>query len=118
MAKREKVQDFVIDRATSGDGTAVIAAPGVGNCVRVLGYTLVGGGAVNATWKSGATAKSGAIPLAANTGASPAVGSPDQGARQFQGGDNEAIFLNLSAAVQVSGHGTFQILKTAQADFT
>lgn len=116
MARREKTQDFVIDRATSGDGSAVIAAPGAGFCVRVLSYTMVGGGAVNATWKSGATAKSGAIPLAANTGASP-PGNPDGGARQFQGGDNEAIFLNLSGAVQVSGHGTYQVLKTSTADF-
>jgi hypothetical protein len=118
MAKREKIQDFVIDRATSGDGTAVVAAPGIGFCVRVLGYSFVGGGAVNATWKSGSTPKSGAIPLAANTGLSPSVGGPDDGARQFQGGDNEAIFLNLSASVQVSGHGIAQVLRTAQADFT
>jgi hypothetical protein len=117
MAKRERVQDFVIDRASSGDGAAVIAQPGAGFCIRVLGYIFVGAGAVNATWKAGATPKSGAIPLAANTGAAPSVGSPDGGARQFQGGDNEAIFLNLSGAVQVSGHGTFITLKTTTADF-
>jgi hypothetical protein len=73
---------------------------------------MVGAGAVNARFKSGATNKSGAIPVAANTGVGPGTVAPGTGARHFEGGDNEAIVLNLSAAVQVSGMGTAQKVPT------
>lgn len=112
MAKRNQVLDFIITAAAAAD-VEQIPAPGVGLAIRVLGYSMISAGATNATWKSGATAKSGAMPLAANTGLSPSVGSPDGGARQFQCAENQALNLGLSAAIQVSGHGTYQIVKSS-----
>jgi hypothetical protein len=103
------VTDFSIDTAGAGDNAIVaLPAPGVGFSWRILGFFMVGAGAVNARWKSAANNKGGAIPLAANTGVGPGNCAPGSGARIFQGGDNEAIILNLSAAVQVSGMGTAQ----------
>lgn len=117
MAKRERVIDFVIDNAAAADFTPTgLGAPGVGKFIRVLGFTIVAGGAVNVTFKSGATAKTGALPCAANTGVSPSVGSPDAGARQFDLAENQALVITPSAAVQVSGWGTAQILKVGTAE--
>lgn len=118
MAKRELVRDFVIDNAAaSGDYTpTACVAPGVGKFIRVLGFTIVSAGAVNVTFKSGATPKTGPLPCAANTGVSPAVGAADMGGRQFDLAENQALVLTQSAAVQVSGWGTMQILKVGTAD--
>lgn len=107
-----QVTDFDINRVTIGNGTAILPAPGVGLCWRVLGFFIVGAGATNVQFVSGSTNKGGAIPLAANTGVSPATCAPGDDSRIFQGGENEAIFVNLSAAVQVSGMGTAQKVPT------
>lgn len=88
-----------IDVATAGDNTLVAAV--TGKQLRVLSYALVAGGAVAVRWKSGAaTNLSGAMSFAANGGVAPAW-SP-VGLLQTVAGD--ALVLNLSAAVQVSGH--------------
>jgi hypothetical protein len=82
-----------------------LAAPGVGFAWRILGWALISAGAVNATFQSGAgpTPRTGPLPLAANTVNDVSMCEPGSGARWFTGGDNEAVTLLLSAAVQVSG---------------
>lgn len=89
--------------ALGANPIAQLGAPGAGFCWRILGYFLVAAGAVQATLTSAATPKSGALPLVANTGVGPSMCDPGTQARWFSGGDNEAIGVSLSAAVQVSG---------------
>lgn len=88
-----------IDTATSGDNTLVAAD--ASNKIKLVSYVLVASGAVSVRWKAGTTNKSGAMALAANGGIS-AVGQPS--AHLLETAVNEALILNLSAAVQVSGH--------------
>ncbi len=95
-----------ISAVTNGSNTIVAGV--AGKRVRVVNYTLIAAGAVNATWKSaGGTALSGALPLAAQAGVSSASPSVDMGGQQgvletlAQG---DALTLTLDAAVQVSGH--------------
>lgn len=96
----------VIEHAASGDNT-VVAAQGPGKSIKVLGYTMIGAGTVNARWKSGASNnRSGPMTLTAGTGASPAVTTDGQ----FVCEPNEALVLNLSAAVAVNGHVTYVVL--------
>lgn len=96
----------VIEHAASGDNT-IIAAPGANKSIRVLGYTLIGAGAVNARWKSGASSnRSGPLTLTAGTGASPAVSKDGQ----FDCNPNESLVLNLSLAVAVNGHVTYVVV--------
>lgn len=91
-----------IDCAAAGDNEIVAAV--VGKKVRVVAYTAVCANTVSAQWKSGAaTAKSGAMPFAANGGASP----PWNPYGHFETAAGEALNLNLSGAVQVSGHLTY-----------
>lgn len=100
------VVEAAINIAASGTNAITeLPAPGEGFEWRVLGFFVISSGAVNLTFQSGAgpTARSGPIPLAANTGVSPGMCTPGSGARWFSGGNNEAISVGLSAAVQVSG---------------
>jgi hypothetical protein len=92
-----------IDTATSGDNE-LVAAVELKRIV-VLTYTLVASGAVSVRWKSGASTNlSGAMAFAANGGVAPAG---DVGCPQFQTAKGAALVLNVSAAVQVSGHVTY-----------
>lgn len=95
----------VVNASGSGDNT-LVAADGTKK-VKVLQYTLVSAGTVNATFKSGAaTALSGAMPLVANSGiASPFV-APAQG-HLIETAVNQALVLNLSGAIAVTGHITY-----------
>ncbi len=86
-----------IDRATAGDGTAIVAAVATRK-IRVLSYDLIAAGTVTATWKSAATALSGAKSLSLSTGV-----SKSHAKGVLQGGVNEPLYLNLGGAVQVSG---------------
>lgn len=100
-----------IDTATSGDNTIVAAIPN--REIRVINYTTIASGDVAIRWKSGAsTALSGAMALAANGGAAPSgTGqSPSGHIGLFETAPGEALVLNLSAAVQVSGHLAYQII--------
>lgn len=100
-----------ISVSASGDNT-VVAASG-NRRIRVKNYTIIAAGSVSVTWKSGAsTSISGAMPLAANGGAAPSAGSanangPD-GVLETNGGD--ALVLNLSGAVGVYGHLSYEYL--------
>lgn len=87
----------VISVSSAGDNTIVAAV--ASNVIRVISFLISSSGVVNVKWKSAATDKTGLIYLDTKGGA---VGpyNPDG---HFQTGVNEALILNLSAAVAVGG---------------
>lgn len=88
----------VINCSSSGDNT--VHALDASNHIRVIAYALIAAAPVNVTWKSGAsTALSGAMPIDTKGGLCP---TSEDGL--FETAVNEALVLNLSSAVQVSGH--------------
>jgi hypothetical protein len=95
----------VVSTALAIDNT-IVAAPGVGKFIEVRGYNIVAAGAVNVTWKNGATAVTGAMTMATGT---PNAYSVDDNDPVFQLSDNAALVLTLSGTVQVSGHVTYVI---------
>ena len=101
VPKLERTLAFAkIDTTASGD-TTLVAADGTRK-IKVVSYAFVAAAAVNVTLKSGAgTALSGAMALAANSGVSFAGCFP---AHCIETAVNQALVLNLSAGVQVSGH--------------
>lgn len=95
----------VINSAASGDNTLVALT--AGKKIRVLRYSLIVAGAVNATFKSSAgSALSGARALAANGG----VGGTFCPVGHFESLVGEGLLLNLSAAVQASGDLTYILI--------
>lgn len=90
-----------VDTASSG-GTDLVVAQGASQRIRVLSYTLVAAGAVNVkfTGGTGPTDLTGAMPFVANSGA--ANNSSQFGL--FATAANAKLSINLSGAVQVSGH--------------
>ena len=97
-----------INTATLGDNTVIAAPSGSTQFIRVHGYVLVGAGVVNVTWKGVPTAGavSGAMDIAAAGGTVQASYSSDG---WFDLAVGDALKLNLSAAIQVSGHVTYSI---------
>lgn len=97
----------VINASLAGDNTIVAAI--LGRKIRVVNYTLISAGAVTVTWKSGTTAISGPMPLAANGGMAPSssVLTPSGLIGVFETNANEALVLNLGGAVAVGGHLTY-----------
>jgi hypothetical protein len=94
-----------ISASSSGDNT-VIAADGTRK-IKVLQYTIISAGTVNVTMKSGAgTSLTGAMPLVANSGVASPFVSPAQG-HLLETAVNQALVLNLSGAVAVTGHLTY-----------
>jgi hypothetical protein len=93
-----------VNTATLGDNT-VIAAPSGTSFIRVHGYILNGAGAVNVTWKNGSTALTGAMAL----GSTVNLVAPEAADGWFDLTPGNALVLNLSAAVQVSGHVLYSI---------
>jgi hypothetical protein len=92
--------NVAISTASSGE-TALVAAI-TDKRIKVIAYDLVCAAAVSVTFKDGAggTALTGAMPFAANGGIS--VAESREG--HFKTSRNSALIINLSAAVQVSGH--------------
>lgn len=90
-----------IDVASSGDN-AIVAAVG-GKKIRVLSYVFVCSGTVNVKWRNGTTDLMGAASFVANTG----IAMPYCPVGYFETSVAAALNLNLSAAVQVSGHITY-----------
>lgn len=91
-----------IDVAASGDNTIVAADPS--NKIKVASYMLVADAAVAARWKSGVgTNLSGAMSFAANGGCAAPPVAP-AGGHWLETAVNQALVLNLSAAVGVRGH--------------
>lgn len=103
MAKYETLTFAKVDMSTATT-TAIVAAT-TGKKIKVVSYTLVGGGATNVTWKSATTALTGAIPLIASTVV--AVGGQQDGGHVLETAAGEALNLTNSAAVQVSGHVSY-----------
>lgn len=99
-----------ISTSASGDTTLVAAQPG--RKIRVVSYTVIAAGAVSVKFKSGSTDITGAMALAANGGAAPSGAglAPSGFAGLFETASGEALVINLSAAVAVGGHLTYQSL--------
>lgn len=92
----------VINASSSGDNTLVAAVSG--RRIRVLSANFIAAGTVNATFKSGAsTAKTGAYPLVAQSGAALAHNPTGH----FETDEGEALVLGLDAAVLVAGSLTY-----------
>ena len=91
-----------IDCASSGDNTLVAAQ--TAKKYVVMDVLAVAGGTVNIKFRSGTTDLMGAIPLVANAGFAPSEAAQ---AGHFETAPGEALNLNLSAAVQVSGWVTY-----------
>jgi hypothetical protein len=87
-----------IDTAASGD-TALVAAV-AGSKLTVIGFFLTSTSALSITFKSGSTALSGAMAVAA-LGTLAVAGSPS--APLFQAAAGSALNINLSGSTQVSG---------------
>ncbi len=104
MALYDTQQTAIINTAGSGD--TVIVAAVTGKRIRVINYVLTAAGVVSVTFRSGTTALTGAMPLAANGGISVAGAQPGFWLQTAAG---EALNLSLSAAVQVSGHITYDV---------
>lgn len=98
------VTQIAVNISTATD-TTLVAAPTLNKRIVVTGYTLIAGGTGNFTWKSGSTSKSGPLNLAAQAGAANAF-HPD-GVIICNAG--EALVATTSAAVQISGHITYEI---------
>jgi len=105
VSQTKDIKRAKISAASSGNNTIVSAVSN--KRIRVLALTLMSAGSVNATFQSGAsgTDLTGAMPLAANTGFSPAY-SP---LGQFETEPGELLNLSLSAAIQVSGWMTYEL---------
>lgn len=86
-----------IDTAALG-ATQLVAAV-AGKKLRVLNFHLIAAGAVNVSLRSAANPITGAYPLVANAGLAPNGG----GFGLCETAAGEALNINLSAAVQVSG---------------
>lgn len=99
-----------ISTSASGDTTLVAAQPG--RKIRVVSYTVIAAGDVSVKFKSGSTDITGAMPLTTNGGAAPSGSglAPSGFAGLFETASGEALVINLSAAVAVGGHLTYQAL--------
>lgn len=99
------LQFGVINTATSGDNQ-LLAAPGAGLKIKIVSYALIAAGTVNVKFTSGigGTNMTGPYSLIANTG----IGlSGSTASHLLEAGTNTAFVLNLSGAIQVSGHYSY-----------
>jgi len=98
------VKYAIIDAATSGDNTIVTAV--TGKRIRVLSYVLVSAGTVTARFESGAggTALTGQMTTAANS----VISAPYNPHGHFQTAEGALLNLELSGAVSVDGHITYE----------
>jgi hypothetical protein len=102
-------QGFIIQFASvsvnqAGDNAVVVAV--ANKRIKVLSAALVSGGTVGLKWRSATTDISGTMPLIANSGFVLPASSPGQGC-YLQTAAGEALNINLSGGVQVSGHLTY-----------
>lgn len=92
----------------SGSGNNTLVAAVSGRRIKVLDYTFVCSGAVTVKFRSDDTDLTGAMAFVANSGISSPKGSISQGAI-LATDSGESLNLNLSSAVQVSGHLTYYL---------
>lgn len=107
MPIQSEPQFAAIAAASSGNNTLVAAV--TGKKIRVLGFVLVGAGAVTAKFQSGAggTDLTGAMTLAAAS----SVAVPPRETGCFETAAGALLNLNLSAAVAVAG---FLVYRTVE----
>lgn len=87
--------------SVAGSGNNTLVSGVAGHVYQVVNYVIVAAGAVNVKWISGTTDISGVMNLAANGGAS---ASGERLAPLMETIAGDALILNLSGAIQVSGH--------------
>lgn len=105
LRRGQTVLFAVIDAALSGDNT-IVAADGTKK-IKVLSYAMVADAAVVARWKSGAAGNlSGAMSIAATGGIASPVATPG-GGHLLETAVNQALVLNLGAAIGVRGHCSY-----------
>lgn len=102
-----RVQRIKIDAASSGDNTIVTVV--AGTRIIVTSVVLVAAAAVSVKWKSGSTDLSGAMPFAANGGY--ALSGNREDPVLSTAVQDEDLILNLSGAVQVSGHINYIVIE-------
>lgn len=110
-----RIGNAVVNTASSGDNT-IVAAPGAGWRIRVTGYDLWADGTVNVKWWNGASANNkpltGLIDMAVGQRDNLPQAPRDEGYSEgwFDCDENTALVLNLSAAVQVSGRVSYELM--------
>jgi len=104
--RQQTVLYAVIDFNSSGDNPVVSAD--ATKKIKVLSYSFVCAGSVNVRFKSSGTSLTGAMPFIANTGMTAGPCTPSGGSL-FETAVNESLRMNLSAAVQVSGHLSYYL---------
>jgi hypothetical protein len=97
---------FATIAASSSGANAIVAAAGASNKIRVLAVQLTSSGTVNAKWQSASTDKTGLAYFVANTG----YVLPYNPLGWFETAANEALNLNLSAAIAVGGSITYIVV--------
>lgn len=93
-----EVKYIAISASASGD-TSLVAAI-ASTIIRVVSLCIIANGTVNVKFKRASTDITGLYYLVANTG----VVLPEATRGWFETGTNEALQINLSAAVAVGGH--------------
>lgn len=95
-----------ISASSSGDNAVVAGV--TSKKIKVLSVALVSSGTVSVKWRSNTTDLSGAMPLVANSGFVLPASSPGQG-NYFETVAGQALNINLSGAVAVSGHISYYV---------
>lgn len=93
------------DQSTASTFTAVAAV--TGKRIRVTGFGLTAAGTNTVTFKRASTALTGAMPVIAGSN----LNSPAGNDLVFETGVGEALNITLSAAVQVAGWISYQIVE-------
>lgn len=99
---------YPVNATANGDNEIIAAGTYTGRIV-IRNYTIISDGTVSVTWRSGTTARTGAMPLVANVPLSPSEGNlvVTDGA--------SALNLNLSVgSVNVRGHVTIVVQGNCQ----
>ncbi len=94
--------------ASASGANAVVAAPGAGYFIRVIGFTLSANAAVNAKWQSASTDKTGLYYMGDKGGV--VRSDPEY---LFDCAVNEALNLNLSGNVAVGGDVRYTYVRTS-----
>ena len=102
-----EIKHAAISGATSGNNTLVAAV--TGKKIRVLSYTIIADSAVDARFEDGAggTALSGQMLLGTSSDSGGVI-APYSPVGHFETSAATLLNLELSAAVQVSGHLTYE----------
>lgn len=105
------VKRAVVNVALAASNAIVVGVAGMR--IRVRNGVLISAALVNATWQSSATALSGAMPLgqSATVGGGYVMPDTGEGVGYLETATGEGLNLLLGAAIQVSGHISYQLIK-------